>query len=637
MVQTPDTWHRVTAAFEQATALEGVEREAYLVKLLHDDPDVGKEVLSLVGHHVSSEAKFLESPIGLQVAEALLEKELACFREGDVFGDFKILHLLGSGAFANVYLAHQQSLERAVALKVSTNVGKEAQTMAHLQHESIVSVFSVTVDKEQSLQTICMQYVPGCTLEKALSNAAITHTVLSGSHLLTVIANCSSAPAVFDPQALKDRDALLALDAVDTVAWLGVRLADALAYAHGKGVLHLDIKPGNILLTPYGRPMLTDFNVSMDAAARGNEHARLLGGTMGYMSPEQQCSFASGGENVEDIDAQSDVYSLGVVLKEMVGAIRGTFVHSSYLDRVLAQATAPDRQTRFRSAAEFSAALAGCLEIRAIYAHLPPPTPLVQWSAPNPMWFLGVLIVLVQAAACIVNIAYNYSRIVSHLTAEQQSYFQVLCAYWNPAVYAISMFLLIRSQYPIHQFCKNPHSLSGMSALAQIRARILWYPYWVAAVTTACWGAAAFFFPGMLDQVKGPVEPWVYHHFFISFFISGLIAVTYSFLFAQFLGVRVVYPRAWAGCRNIRSTARKELAPVQKWMRFFHGLAGLIPLVGAVALLFLEPVEMSTTEHAVYRGLLLSLIVMGMAGFVFALKGSEQLSRTLTALTGADR
>ena len=98
-----------------------------------------------------------------------------------------------------------------------------------------------------------------------------------------------------------------------------VQLADALDHTHRHGVLHLDLKPTNILLTPEGRPLLLDFNLAIEDPARRS----VLGGTLPYMSPEQDSpTLLDGGENASAVDCRSDVYSLGVVFCELLsGAI----------------------------------------------------------------------------------------------------------------------------------------------------------------------------------------------------------------------------------------------------------------------------------------------------------------------------
>ena len=90
------------------------------------------------------------------------------FEPGQRVDDFEIQRLLGSGAFARVYLARQISLDRLVALKVSANQGTEARTLAHLEHDHIVQVFTETPAPAINLRYLCMQFVPGLTLERII-------------------------------------------------------------------------------------------------------------------------------------------------------------------------------------------------------------------------------------------------------------------------------------------------------------------------------------------------------------------------------------------------------------------------------------------------------------------------------------
>jgi tetratricopeptide (TPR) repeat protein len=101
---------------------------------------------------------------------------------------------------------------------------------------------------------------------------------------------------------------------IDAIVRFGRQLADALARTHHEGILHRDLKPSNVLVTPRGVPMLLDFNLSADTRA----HASRVGGTLPYMAPEQvRQVFAPAGEG-HAVDARSDVYSLGVILFELL-------------------------------------------------------------------------------------------------------------------------------------------------------------------------------------------------------------------------------------------------------------------------------------------------------------------------------
>src|SRR5262249_14416532 len=107
---------------------------------------------------------------------------------------------------------------------------------------------------------------------------------------------------------------------VDAVLWLGACLADGLAHAHERGILHRDVKPANVLLTDDGTPMLLDFNLGQDVKSGGEA---FIGGTLPYAAPEQLRAFQT---NAGGVDARADVYSLGVLLHELLTG-RSAFPH----------------------------------------------------------------------------------------------------------------------------------------------------------------------------------------------------------------------------------------------------------------------------------------------------------------------
>src|SRR5262245_60397788 len=197
---------------------------------------------------------------------------------GHRLGDFRIREVLGAGSFATVYLAEQVSLGRSVALKVATTEDDEARTLASLEHEHIVPVYSETLDRDRGLRLMCMKFVAGTDLEKVQRELAGRATASwGGQAFLDAIDRLCRHEAMFDLAALRDRERLADCDFVEAVCWLGSRLAEALAHAHSRGVLHRDVKPANILLNRYGRPLLTDFNLALGPLARSHEH---FGGTV---------------------------------------------------------------------------------------------------------------------------------------------------------------------------------------------------------------------------------------------------------------------------------------------------------------------------------------------------------------------
>jgi eukaryotic-like serine/threonine-protein kinase len=181
-----------------------------------------------------------------------------------------------------VYLAHDGVLERDVALKVlrsqyagdeevAERFRREARSAASLSHPNIVQVYD-RGEAEDGTSYIAMEYVPGGTLKEQIGRRG----------------------------PLGDRE----------TAAVGAQIADALGAAHERGVIHRDIKPQNVLVTASGDLKVTDFGIARAASAVTSSASGAIFGTAGYISPEQALG--------EPVGPASDLYSLGVILYEML-------------------------------------------------------------------------------------------------------------------------------------------------------------------------------------------------------------------------------------------------------------------------------------------------------------------------------
>jgi serine/threonine-protein kinase len=265
-------------------------------------------------------------------------------------GRYRILGELGRGAMGIVYKAEDPNLDRTVALKTivleADAEGRkeyekrfflEAKAAGKLNHPNIVTVYDF--GEEESMAYLAMELVEGTDLRLRL----------------------------------KDGAALSPVDAVD----IAQQVAEGLGYAHERGIVHRDIKPGNIMLQPRGQAKIMDFGLARMRVADHKTSTGMVLGTPKYMSPEQVAG--------QPVDQRSDVFSLGIVLYEMLTGVRlfagadtpqimHNVVHveheppsrikpelPSMLDFVVARALKKDPAVRYQDAYELSADLGNCL------------------------------------------------------------------------------------------------------------------------------------------------------------------------------------------------------------------------------------------------------------------------------------
>jgi eukaryotic-like serine/threonine-protein kinase len=606
--------------------------------------------------------------------------------------DFEVVRLLGRGAFGHVYLARQLSLDRLVALKISANRGSEGRTMARLEHQHIVQVFSETVDPDFDQRLLCMQLIPGIGLDKLIGmvhakNAASNvqgaasgeqgagksdllpapsspplAPPWTGAELLEFIDYSGSLPTALDPSALHDREALRKMDAVEATAWFGARLAEALDFAHRNGILHRDIKPANILVNPYGRPMLADFNISSQPVGSESSGDEMFGGTFAYMSPEHLDAFNPGDPTGhEAVTARSDMYSLGLVLKQllagrigfpqfdrkakMADTLRamaderrqeapicspGLPCGRMTLERSIGRCLEPKPEDRFESGAELAAQLDGCRHLREAELKLPRLPAMYAPILRRPFLWLVLLVLIPQVAASIVNITYNATQIGGKLTEAQQQQFMRLVAGYNAIVYPIAIVVFV---IVVRRVWRVWNALATAARIPEgdvqtARRRALKLPRFIAGLTVFGWFPGGIIFPLAIALTTPPLDFIVAGHFLVSFWLSGLIALAYSLCGVEFVVLRGLYPGLWRDAQNFTATARHELAPVHKQLTRIEILAVLIPLLAAIVFLMFGGAVSIT-----FRLMVGALIILGIFGFYFTTTIANNLSRVLVALT----
>jgi serine/threonine protein kinase/lipoprotein NlpI len=248
-------------------------------------------------------------------------------KAGQRFLHFDLVKELGRGVFGRVFLARQTDLaERPVALKVTPETDTEPQLLARLQHTNIVPIHAVY--QAGPLQAICMPYFGSVTLARVIADLGRSPGQLpqTGRGLLSTLfetrvdglaqtradEDSPTAPPPEEPPALT---ALARMSQVGAALWIAARLADGLAHAHERGILHCDLKPANVLVSDDGQPMLLDFNVSADRAALTKRKTLRLGGTLPYMAPEYLNLIHN---DTGELTPRADLFSLGVVLYELL-------------------------------------------------------------------------------------------------------------------------------------------------------------------------------------------------------------------------------------------------------------------------------------------------------------------------------
>lgn len=581
---------------------------------------------------------------------------------GDRIDDFDLLLELGRGAFAQVFLARQRSLQRLVAVKISADHGTEPQTLAQLDHESIVRVYDQRVLPDRGLKLLYMQYVPGGTLAAVLTRVRATAPERrSGRLLLDAVDEALADKGEIPTSSSRARDEIAALSWPETVAWLGRRLAEALDYAERRGVLHRDIKPANVLLSADAAPKLADFNISFSNHIAGSSPVAYFGGSLAYMSPEHlEASHPQLSGTVDDLDTRSDIYALGVMLWELLTGrrpfpqtaaknsqdsveqlldMRRRPIAQQFLDdlpadcpaslrRVLLTCLAPRRTDRWANGAELAQQFELCLDPRARELVDAPPD---SHRPRGPLWpipILAVAIAVPNLAAAWYNYYYNKTLIVSKLTPEiQRSFHDVAQVLYPLAIVAATLLILyiarrlIEVSIGLHNGRDYPEAV-----LTSARIDALRLGNRVAAIAFVFWFAGGVIFPVMLNLVAGGVPRGTYTHFLLSLVVCGAVALAYPYFAITWYVVRFLYPLFLAHGRSAAADV-EHLRRLARRTGIYLTAAAAVPLVGVTGITFLPAPDIESIIWAIRV-----LCVGGIIGFILAYVCYEVIGKDLRAL-----
>jgi eukaryotic-like serine/threonine-protein kinase len=243
---------------------------------------------------------------------------------GDELGPYRLLEELGRGASGKIFLAEEPGLaDRLVVLKVMPNNESEHLSLARLQHTHIVPLFSEHTFEDRGLRALCMPYLGGTSLSRILDELqAIPPGKRRGRDILDALARVQTERPGPNSSDGPYRRYLEQVTYVQATCWITACLADALSDTHDHGLLHMDVKPSNVLIAGNGQAMLLDFHLARKPIAAGEMVWDRVGGSLAWMAPEHRAAMESvslGIETETAVDRRSDLYALGLLLCESLG------------------------------------------------------------------------------------------------------------------------------------------------------------------------------------------------------------------------------------------------------------------------------------------------------------------------------
>jgi serine/threonine protein kinase/Flp pilus assembly protein TadD len=239
---------------------------------------------------------------------------------GETLGPFRLLAELGRGASGRTFLATDPSLaDRPVVVKVIPDDQDEHLALAQLRHTHIVPLFSEHSFPDRGLRGLCMPYLGGANLYKILEDMAEVPLDRRSGKLVVELIDRNTPPTPSPPPADGPfRRSMEQATYVQAITWIVACLADAVHYAQARGLVHMDIKPSNVLITVDGQPMLLDFHLARGPIRPGDAVSDRFGGTPGWMSPEQQLAMDAVAEArpvAVAVDGRTDIFALGLLLR----------------------------------------------------------------------------------------------------------------------------------------------------------------------------------------------------------------------------------------------------------------------------------------------------------------------------------
>jgi len=522
-------------------------------------------------------------------------------------------------------------LQREVALKVCLEDFYEGRTIAQLEHEGIVQVHSQKVI--QGYCVIDMQYVPSITLDEGIQELKkLVTPEWNGRSWIEFLERKFPNPSLTVAQ-FRCREMLLKNTASESVALLGMQIAEALMHAHSKGILHLDIKPENILIHSSGKPYVMDFNVSTQKIELEQGIPHNFGGTFDYMSPEQRDVFHANNraEAVKKVTEASDVYSLGVVLLKMLEISHLQNREAQALKSILKKATEKEINSRFANMQQFYSALKGYLKLCQIKTSMPSLGPILSWTRRHPILGLTLLGGIPQLLGAVVGYLYNYSQVISRLGPVQIQLFEELNIYYGIITSALALSLWTVTLWHLSFVLKESKKLKLGEGNSRKREFLLSIPNWGALVATVSWLPGTLIFPVVMVKGKGGIEFGVAFHLVISFLLSYTIAFSYSFIIHAYLTLATLYSDFWVGDTDIETKARMELPSILSKVRSVTILTVMIPLFSILALIYRNDSFSEPKHYYYFRTLLVLLVSPGTLGIWFAFYAREQV-RLITKL-----